>query len=297
MLNENNPDNDYHNDISSRFLLPVLNLRAIHLKLHNSFLEIINQHAYPKVISSLLGEALVCNTLATNLIKFNGRVVMNIQNKNSPLKLLSCICNDQQEISGLVQWNSYETETQLTDSTLSGNLVITIIQQEKEPYQSITSLDGNSITETICHYFNQSEQLPSKVFFTQSDPKHLQGLLLQYVPENVNSKQQNENKSAQCSNLLKSLDCKTIQELLKTKHDSSELLANIFPNQTISHQKDMQVKFKCSCNRKRMINALVNMGQKECQSILNQYQVITVKCEFCGIDQNFDQQQVDSIWN
>lgn len=282
-------------DISSRYIIQELNLRVIHLKLHRSFLQIIEQHAYPKVISKWLGEALICNTLATNLLKFDGRVVMNIKNNNSPLKLLSCKCNNLQEISGLVQWDNTATEKQLAAATLSGELIISIIQQQKEPYQSITSINGKSITETLTDYFNQSEQLPTKIFFTEKNSANLQGLLLQHIPSSNNSTSASD--SQQSAEFLKNIDHKMIAALLKTQSDSLTILNKIFPQQSILHLEDVTVTFKCSCNRQRMATALVNIGKQECDSILSQHQIISVECEFCGKDQTFDKQQVEQLWN
>jgi molecular chaperone Hsp33 len=290
-----NPSDMTAKDISSRFLIEELNLRAVRLNLHQSFLQIIQQHSYPAVIATWLGEALVADTLATGLLKFDGQVVMHIQNKNSPLRLLSCKCNHLQQISGLVQWDSNATDEELAAAALQGELIISIMQHKMQPYQSITTLNGHSITQTISDYFDQSEQLPSKIYFSQSDEENLEGLLLQHLPTSSDSTHKAD--SEQTRKLFDQLDEKLIINLLNTQPTGAEVITELFPQQDILHQKDDKISFKCSCDRKRMANALINMGNDECDKLLSTNKFISITCEFCGKEENFDEQQVNSLWN
>lgn len=285
-------------DCQSRFLLPALNLRAVRINLQHSLQSIIQQHQYPAPIAHWLGEALVANTLLTSIIKFSGKIVLHIKNKQGPIHLLSTKCNHQQHLSGVVQWDHSADEQALAAATLQGELVISIMQQAAtQPYQSIVALAGNSISHSLEHYFMQSEQLATRIVVCNS-PYGAQGFLLQAMPAATPSS--SEHSALEQERLrhhaLDQLDTARILKALEGNLSGYQILRELWPTEDIIHQADAAIAFKCQCDRQRMQSALINLGKAECEHILSQHQVIDIKCEFCGIKQQFSKDDIAKLW-
>ena len=281
-------------DCLSRFSLPQLHLRAVRVNLHQCFAEIATQQAYPEVIRNWLGEALIANAMLASIIKISGRVILQINNKTDPIHLLATNCNHKQQMSGLVKWQQQASNSSLATASLQGQLVITIIQDNlPNPYQSIVELAGNSITHSIEHYFAQSEQLPSRLFFAVDAAHNSQGLLLQYLPTAA----QHSDEQQVATQALAALDANFVQQQLQGNTPAYNILRTIWPQQDNVHHNDLPLSFKCQCTRLRMQKALLTMGKAECEKLLNQHQVITVNCDFCGAQQEFNRQQVEQLWH
>lgn len=287
-------------DCLSRFSIPTLGLRAVHLNMCQSLQQAVAQHQYPEVIASWLGEVLAANVLLAHIVKIKGRVVLHIKNQDSPIQLLSSKSTHQLEVSGLVQWQASATPDELAAAALQGQLVISIMQHHTpQPYQSIVELNGQRIHHCLQHYFTQSEQLPTRLFIevthgSNGEGLQVQALLLQTLPGNSSAREQPS--AADIQHNLDELPEEQICTALRQQQSGYRILRQLWPDQDIRHHRDQSIQFKCQCNRKRMSHALLTMGKTQCHKLLQQHPNIQVTCEFCGQAQSFNQHDIDKLW-
>ena len=254
------------------FIFQNTQVRGALVYLDESLQTILSQHPYPDFIAHFLGEILAASALMAQTIKFNGQLVVHLENQG-PLTLLSAKCTNHLEISGVAQWNTENLSGNLLHELQNGSLIITLKQELGSPYQSIVSLKYPSIAACLEAYFQQSEQLPTK-FWLHADKQSAVGLLLQMMPEQSPAKKND-------FNLMAAEISKSVLHAEFRKLDPTELLKTLFPEQDVELFPPRSVIFKCSCNLERVKRSLQLMPKAEMKDLLATHSEITVTCEFC----------------
>lgn len=277
----------YDKDNIQRFLFDEHNVRGEIIHLEKVIEKTQGKHKYPDSICSLLSEALLCTLLMSSTLKYSGQLTVQFQSKKA-ISLLLVKCNHLFETRALVQFDDKATDQDYRDALNNGSLVVTIESDNKvKPYQSIVPLKG-SITESIEHYFLQSEQLPTK-FILASDQTHAAGIMLQRMPEDELSQLCPEESWEHLITLAHTI---TDKELLTL--DNEELLYRLFHEEKCRLFQGHTVEFKCPCSKARMLETIKLVGEEEAMQILTTNKAINVQCEFCL--ENFAFEKNDIIY-
>lgn len=281
-------------DTLQRFIFDKVPVRGEYVHLDESFRTIIHQHAYPPVISRLLGEALVVSALLTASIKFEGRLTVQFRGKGK-LKLLLAQCDSKLQMRGLVQCEGNLTYEELMHSFNEGVLVVMLdSDNQKNRYQGMVAWRGNSLAESIEGYFKESEQLATKIWLAVNETSAT-GLLLQAMPTNGGAQPlEKEIIDSHWHRLTGLTEEMRPQDLLTL--DYPTLLTKLYPDDEMRVFSGAPVKFYCSCTRKRGEDAIVILGEKEAEEELNEKQTIVVTCDFCNKEYVFDRVDVAKIF-
>lgn len=169
-----------------------------------------------------------------------------------------------------------------------GNGVLTVIKDMglKEPYAGQVELQTGEIAEDLTYYFATSEQVPScvglGVLMNQQDAtvKQAGGFIVQLMPfaddETIAKLEENIQKIEPVTTMLdKGL---TPEDILGI------LLEGLDPEFTDT----METRFHCNCDRARIEKALISIGRKELQSMIDDGKPITMNCHFCNTDYTFE---------
>jgi len=280
-----------HIDTLQRFVFEKAPVRGEYIHLEESFQAIMNQHSYPEPIRKLLGEALCVAGLLCAIIKFNGRLTVQFQGKGS-LKLLLAQCDNHFHIRGLAKWEGNMSYTDLMESFNQGVLVIMLDSGPSNRYQGIVSWRGNSLAESIEGYFQNSEQLDTKIWLNVNG-KSASGYLLQVIP-NPSKGIENEIIHPHWERITKLTSNMQANELLE--HDYQGLLNYLYPDEEIRIFPAVDVQFKCTCSRKRGEDAIAILGREEAEAELKEKQTIVVTCDFCNQEYIFDRIDVMKIF-
>lgn len=149
----------------------------------------------------------------------------------------------------------------------------------KEPYVGQTVLQTSEIAEDLTFYFANSEQVPSSVglgVLMNKDNTVAQagGFIIQLMPF------AEEEVIAQMEENLK--DITSVTTLL-AQGNTPEDLVNILCKglePVITDQID--TSFYCNCNKARVEKALISVGKKDLQDIIDDGKEIEMKCHFCN---------------
>lgn len=282
-------------DTLQRFIFDKLPIRGEFVHLDQSFQTIVSQHRYSAPIKQLLGEALCVAALLSAIIKFNGRLTVQFRGKG-PLKLLLAQCDNEFQLRGLVKCDGEPTYGELMDAMNEGVLVIMLDGGPKKTrYQGIVSWRGNSLIESIEGYFKESEQLATKIWLSVNETSAV-GFLLQIVPTKGEQNRSIEKEIIEphwrhiqkLSSSLCSIDMLHI--------DFESLLRMVYPEEEIRIFPVVDVKFGCTCSRKRGADAIMILGREEAEEELRDKQVILVTCDFCNREYVFDRVDVAAIF-
>ncbi len=271
-------------DLLRRFLFEELGIRGEWVKLTQSWQTAKMHQQGPENAQLQLGQALAAVSMLAATIKFNGSIILQAQGDGAFKTLVAQSTHDQ-KLRGLIRSHDFVPAGSLETMFGTGRLVLTIEPDNAQPYQGIVGLEGDNLATALQSYFQQSEQLNTRLWLFANETQAV-GLLLQELP----SKNTDENEWERIEILA---DTITEQELLSW--DCEQLLFNLFNEDEIRIFDAEPVKFECSCGRPRIERTLRALGKEELESILEEQGSIEVGCEFCGEHYAFDKVDVITL--
>jgi len=272
-------------DSFQRFLFEDLGIRGELVRLDASWQAVLERHPYPPAVLSQLGQALAAVLMLSATIKFKGSLILQAQGRG-PLHTLVAQATHLRTIRGLAHWNGDVTGETLSEIYGPGRLVLTVRNEDSEPYQGIVALEGANLAGAIQTYFSRSEQLATRLWLT-ADEQRAAGLLIQELP----AKQRDRDDWARIEYLA---DTVTDAELLHLP--SQELLYRLFNEETVRLFDSEPISFRCGCSRERIETVLLTLGNREVESILEHEDSVDVGCEFCNRRYHFDRVDIGSLF-
>lgn len=275
----------HDSDILARFLFERAGIRGNLVHLDASWRAIQQIHPYPAPVAVRLGEALAAVSLLAATIKFKGSLILQVQG-SGPIRTLVAQATHAHTIRGLARW---EGEVP-ADSTLlaqfgGGELVLTVDQGRGQPYQGVVPLMGVSFSESLEHYFEHSEQIPTRLWLA-ADTERAAGLLLQRLPDGGSS-----DEDWQRLGLLSATV--TSEELIALPVKA--LLHRLFHEEEVRLFDPEPIAFRCNCSRSRIADMIRLLDETEVKSVLAEQGAIEVTCEFCNRRYRFDAVDVHQI--
>ncbi|MCL4169016.1 UNVERIFIED_CONTAM: hypothetical protein GTU68_041867, partial [Idotea baltica] len=151
-------------DILHRFQLENLHVRGEWVSLSQSWQEIQSTTDYPPAIQQVLGEAIVAISLLADSLKFDGSLVLQIIGAK-PVSMLVVQATSDGSIRGMANWEGETTEDK-NGKSRQGTMAISVepSSTQGERYQSLVSLEGESLSDCFTQYFAQSEQLNTRLW-------------------------------------------------------------------------------------------------------------------------------------
>jgi molecular chaperone Hsp33 len=168
----------------------------------------------------------------------------------------------------------------------SGLLTITIRPDGGEPYQGIVPLSGTTVAEAVEGYFEQSEQIPTKLLLSADDHRAA-GLLLQSMPPEFREAERAPGERREDFRRVCILaDTVDGEELRGTANET--LLTRLFHEERVLVEPPSPLAFRCTCNRDRTREALRAMSRAELEQIVEEEGEIEMDCQFCHAVYRFD---------
>jgi molecular chaperone Hsp33 len=271
-------------DLLRRFLFEDLGVRGEWVKLTASWQAAKQHQQAPQNAQHQLGQALAAVVMLSATIKFNGSIILQAQGDGYVKALVAQSTHDR-KIRGLIRSNGHVPEGPLETVFGQGRLVLTIEPDNAQPYQGVVPLQGKNLAASLQTYFEQSEQLKTRLWLFANET-HAVGLLLQELPT------QNSDKAG-WEHIEILADTVTCQELLNL--DCENLLYKLFNEERIRLFDAEPVEFRCACSRPRIGRTLRALGKGELDDILRERNTIQVTCEFCGEQHLFDRVDVEAL--
>lgn len=267
-----------------RFHFPVLSIRGELVRLPQTLQAALDRHDYPAPVRQLLGQALAAVALMTSTLKLEGSLVLQVQG-DGPVRLLMAECNDQGDLRAIARYDEDRDWSQVTawaSAVGQGQCVLTIDPVQGERYQGIVSLTGDSLADVLGHYFQQSEQLPTR-FWLQGGADAAAGLLLQVLPADAQATAVGDD----WTRLVALADTLTADELLHLP--GTQLLYRLYHEDEVVLLGERALRFRCSCSRERSANALRSIDRAELMALADeQGGRLEVDCQFCHQRYVFD---------
>ncbi|UJR64047.1 Hsp33 family molecular chaperone HslO [Dickeya zeae] len=278
-----------NHDQLHRYLFENHAVRGELVTVSDTFQHMLANHDYPAPVKNLLGEMLVATSLLTATLKFSGDITVQLQG-DGPLKLAVINGNHQQQMRGVARLQGdIAADSSLRDMVGNGYLVITITPTEGERYQGVVGLDGEDVAACLENYFQQSEQLPTRLFIRTGEHDGRQcaaGMLLQVLPAQHGNREDFDHLT-QLTATVKA------EELFGLP--ANDVLYRLYHQENVTLYEPQPVEFKCHCSRERCADALMTLPADEVSDILAQDGQIDMHCDYCGSHYLFNAQDIDNI--
>lgn len=164
----------------------------------------------------------------------------------------------------------------------------------KEPYIGQTILVTGEIAEDLTYYFATSEQTPSSVALgvlmnPENTVRQAGGFILQMMPgasERIITRL--EEKLGEITSITTLLDVGNTPEMI---------LEYILGEFGLEINDKIPARFHCNCTKKRVEKALISVGKKEIQEMIQEGKPIEVNCHFCNQNYQFSVDELKEIFN
>lgn len=283
-------------DQLDRFLFPAASVRGNLVKLADSLQHIVHSYEYPVQIQQLLSEMAAAASLLTATLKIEGEIGLQIQSEG-PVRYAVVNATHQQTLRGVARWDESLSSLPESFSALVAKavLVITITPSEGERYQGVVALDKPSLAECIEGYFEQSEQLPTRVRLMTdlSEPEDARaaGMLLQVMPTSASASE--KDSLGEFDHISTLTDTLTAEEMFSLP--VNDILYRLYHQEEVELFPSQAVSFACTCSRERSAQALRNVEKTELMAIIEEEGAIKMHCQYCHTEYRFDSIDVEAI--
>lgn len=257
-----------------------------------------NIHNTSPVATAALGRLLTAGSMMGNMMK-GDKDLLTLQIKcNGPIEGLTVTADSKGNVKGYV----FNPDVMLPPSP-EGKLdvgraldlgVLSVIKDMglKEPYTGQTHLVSGEIAEDLTYYFANSEQVPSSVGLgvlmnKDNTVKQAGGFIIQLMPfadEEMIDKL--EKKIGEITSITSLLDENKTPEMI---------LEYILGEFGLKILDKTPTQFECNCSKERVEKAIVSIGKKEIQQMIDDGKPIEVNCHFCSTHYNFTVEELKDI--
>ena len=159
--------------------------------------------------------------------------------------------------------------------------VLTVIKDMgmKEPYVGQTILVTGEIGDDLTYYFATSEQTPSSVALgvlmnRENTVRQAGGFILQMMPG------ASEDVIAGLERRLAQIH--SVTKLLDEGRTPESILEYVLGEYGLEILDRTDMRFYCNCSKERIEKALISVGKKELQAMIDDGKTIEVNCHFCS---------------
>lgn len=282
----------FDNDLLHRFLFDQCDVRGEIVTLSDSYREVLNNNPYPQGVRELLGEFLAAASLLSSTLKFNGLISLQAKGEG-PVSMIMAECSHHRNLRGIVRLQDANDRPQgqgLGELLGKGIMAITIEPEQGERYQGVVPMDSDSLAQCLEHYFYQSEQLKTRLWFAPGE-RACTGMMLQALPRQLHADEDENRDHWETLGTLASTV--TSEELIELDHET--LLYRLFNEYPLRLYEPVKLQFACSCSRERSANALLSLGREEVVALLAEKGRIDIDCQFCNQHYHFDAADVNDL--
>ncbi len=255
-------------------------------------------HNTSPVATAALGRLLTAGAMMGTMMK-NDSDMLTIQIKcNGPIQGLTVTADVKGNVKGYV-----ENPNVMLPPSKKGKLdvaaaldlgVLSVIKDMglKEPYVGQTILTTSEIAEDLTYYFATSEQVPSSVGLgvlmeKDNTVKQAGGFIVQVMPfvdDGVVDRLE--------ANIAK-ID--SVTAMLDQGYTPEKILETVLEGMDIEYTDTMPTEFACNCSKERVEKALISIGRKEIQEMIDDGKEIEMHCHFCNTSYQFQVEELKDI--
>ena len=174
----------------------------------------------------------------------------------------------------------------------SGELyILRDVSGSNEPYVGISEIQTGEVGDDIAYYYATSEQIPTVCALgvlvdRDMSVKQAGGALVQLLPfaddEITDILERNASKMRPVTEILEN---GTLEDVLNEVFDGIEY--DVFDT--------IECAYKCACSREKTETALISLGEKELNELINSEEETVMTCGFCDAVYKYSKEELKEI--
>ena len=251
--------------------------------------EARKRHDTSPVMTAALGRLLSAGTMMGAMMK-GEKDLLTLQIKgDGPGGGLTVTADAQGNVKGYPEVSVValpsKSDGHLNVGGAMGNGMLRVIKDMglKEPYVGEVDLQTGEIAEDLTYYFAASEQIPSVVglgVLVDRDGSVLEagGFIVQLMPFTGDDVIE-----------------KLVEDIELNREIAEVILEEVLTFFDVEYNGTMPVQFSCSCSKERVTKALIGVGKKNLQDMIDDGEAVHVSCHFCNTDYTFEVEELKEI--
>ncbi len=259
-----------------------------------------NAHNTSPVVTAALGRTMTAAVMMGSMLKGDKELLTVKIQGDGPIGSLTVTADSKANVKGYVN----NPDVMLPPSK-EGKLdvgkaldlgVLTVIKDIglKEPYSGQTHLVSGEIAEDLTYYFAASEQIPTSVALgvlmnKDNTVRQAGGFIIQMMPyaeEETISKL--EKKIA---------EFKSVTYALEHEHTPEKMMEDLLGDMDMKIYEKVPTQFHCNCSKERVEKAVISVGKKEIQNMIDDGEPIEVNCHFCNTHYHYSVDDLKRMLN
>lgn len=254
-------------------------------------------HNTSPIATAALGRLLTAGTMMGSMMKNDSDVLTLQVQCGGPIGGMTVTADSRGQVKGYVNNPDVMLPPQngkLDVGNALGAGFLNVIKDMglKEPYVGQTVLQTGEIGDDLTYYFATSEQVPSSVGLgvlmeKDNTVKCAGGFIVQVMPfieDEVLGKLE-----ANIGNIH------SVTEMLDKGHTPEQMLEQVLEGLELEITDTVPTGFLCNCSKERIEKAIVSIGRKDIQSMIDDGESIEVKCHFCNTGYDFSVEELKEI--
>ena len=266
-----------------RFLFDELSVRGAIVRLDEALARNLRSQDYPAPIARLLTDATTAVGLLTTTVKIKGRIGLQFQSQG-PIRLLLAECTDDLGVRSVAQYATEVQEGDFSALMAQGMMALSLIPEQGQQYQGVVPMDGDNLAACIEHYFQQSEQLATRIFLFSREQRSV-GLMIQALPGL--SQHEDFHRIVTLAQTL------TADEAFELPVET--MLHRLYHEEQVRLFEPAAVRFQCRCSKERCQSSLRTLAIAELEDMLATDQGANMTCDFCSETYRFNAADIQQL--
>ena len=255
-------------------------------------------HNTSPVATAALGRLLTAGAMMGSMMKGEKDILTLQIQCSGPIGGLTVTANAHADVKGFVEHPDVmlppNAKGKLDVGGALGLGILNVMKDLglKEPYVGQTELKTGEIADDLTYYFANSEQVPSSVGLgvlmeKDNTVRQAGGFIIQLMPF------ADEAVIDRLEKKLTAMD--SVTSYLDRGFTPEQLLEELLGEFGLEILDVMETQFACNCSKERVEKAIVSVGRKDLNEMIQEGKPIEVKCHFCNTAYEFTVEDLKRI--
>lgn len=247
-------------------------------------------HHTTPVATAALGRLLTGAAMMGSMMKGDSDLLTITMRGDGPINGVTVTANSHAQVKGFVGNPNitlplnYAGKLDVGAAIGYGTMTVSKDLGLKEPYNSELPLTTSEVAEDLTYYFAKSEQVPSAVALgvlidKDYTVKQAGGFIIQLMPFAEDS-------------VIRILEKKietitSVTALFEEGYSPEQLLERVIGDFSIEISDRILPSYFCNCSKDRVSKALISVGKRELNAMIQEGNPIEVNCHFCNTNYTF----------
>lgn len=256
------------------------------------------KHETWSAATAALGRAMVGTTLLGATLKGNDKLTVRIAG-GGPIGYLLIDSNAKGETKGYIK-NPF-VRLPLNDQGkidvkgavgTDGMLTVSKDLGMKDPFVGQVPIVSGELGEDFTYYMAHSEQIPTAIGLSvlvnpDETVKTAGGFMIQVLPGASDTTIQKVEQAI--------AELPQVSQLMNQGETPEEILSRLVPDGSSHILEEMPVSFTCDCSKERFETAIVTLGEKEIEEMIDEDKGAEAVCQFCRTKYYFNEEELTKL--